>query len=148
MALTPIKPPSISQYPKYIDRKPFEESIYANDGITRTGNLGQTPILEKSEKGNPWLKFSLARKRKKKFSYETEWLNFKAFGEVAHRLANDGLQKGDTIRVSGELHIDRVVSKDGVYPRDYYTVYVNSYSIVKRQLDKKEPEFLDDDISL
>jgi single-strand DNA-binding protein len=85
------------------------------------GNLGQKPEMGTLEDGTPFMRFTIATSERftdgaGAIRERTEWHRATAWGPVAQQLANKNFEQGDSVAVSGTVHI-RSYTANGVQHR-------------------------------
>lgn len=78
--------------------------------FVEAGNLVSEPDLQYSNKGNAWVRFTIAVNRHKED--DGHFFDCKAFNEQAENIA-ESFNKGDRLLVSGRVDHERWETKDG-----------------------------------
>lgn len=105
--------------------------------IALTGNAVKDVELKYTQSGTAIGSGIIAVRRdfknKQTDEYETDFINFKAFGKTAEIMANH-IQKGDKFGINGRLQID-TYEKDG--KRQYFTnVVVNGFDFPDKKREQ------------
>ena len=108
--------------------------------ITLTGNSTKDVALKYTPGGAAIGSGTIAVRRdfknKQTGEYETDFINFTAFGKTAEIMA-DYIKKGDKFGISGRLQ-NRTYEQDG--QRKYFTeVVVNSFDFPDKKKEQREP---------
>lgn len=110
--------------------------------ITAQGRLTSDPILRYGKSGKPFLTFTLAvNPRIKGYSGEwddapTVWLQCISFHAAEE--TNDGLAKGDTVFIEGDLTVDEYTDKTG-QPRQSLKVTVRQLGRMFKPQRRPQP---------
>jgi len=85
--------------------------------LTVTGNTTDVPELKFSNKGNPWVSFTIAWNKPQRnpdgsWNNEAHFFDVTAFGQLAEHVAGS-IGKGDRVTVVGHIEQDRWVSPEG-----------------------------------
>lgn len=81
--------------------------------LTLTGRLGKDPETRTSQKGNTFVKLSIAHNDKSRDGQDsTMWFDVVVFGQRAN-FASQYLHKGDLVQVIGPLKFEMYQGRDG-----------------------------------
>lgn len=108
------------------------------------GRLVKKPELKESEGGLSYIKSSIAVQstyKNKDGDYETEFLEFTAFGKVAQNTAKY-CDKGSMINIVGSLHNNVYTDKNGV---NHYQISIIANKINFLSKNNKREEVADDE---
>ena len=111
--------------------------------IALTGNATKDIELTYTQSGTAVGKGSIAVRRdfknKQTGEYETDFINFTAFGKTAEIMANY-IHKGDKFGINGRLQIDVFDGQDG--QRKYFTnVVVNGFDFPDKKKEQPSNNF-------
>ena len=111
--------------------------------IALTGNATKDINLKYSESGTAIGNGTIAVRRdfknKQTGEYETDFINFTAFGKTAEIMANY-IHKGDKFGINGRLQIDVFDGQDG--QRKYFTnVVVNGFDFPDKKKEQPSNNF-------
>ena len=111
--------------------------------IALTGNATKDIELTYTQSGTAVGKGSIAVRRdfknKQTGEYETDFINFTAFGKTAEIMANY-IHKGDKFGINGRLQIDVFDGQDG--QRKYFTnVVVNGFDFPDKKKEQSSNNF-------
>ena len=102
--------------------------------ISIMGNLGKDPEIKTLQNGTTlatgsiaWTKSVLINKDTKEYRKDTHWIDFKAFGYVADKIAKH-VRKGDSIQIHGELQQETWQTQEGAN-RSKHVVNINKLDI-------------------
>lgn len=70
------------------------------------GNMTDEPTIEETKGGTVVAKFSVAHNYGKQDDQKTDFFDVQAYGKIAE-IVRDNFSKGDTLLVTGEIHINR-----------------------------------------
>lgn len=103
------------------------------------GHLGQAPDVGRLEDGTPFVRMTIATSERYtdkggEIRERTEWHRATAWGPVADKLAGQGLDKGDSVTITGNLRINSYEA-NGVQHR------INEIEVsdAQKNLDKAAP---------
>jgi single-strand DNA-binding protein len=98
-----------------------------------TGRLVKPPERRLTKAGKPWVSLRLAVAQG---NDDPEWVTVTVFGDLVDELPGD-LEKGETIRVSGRLTLNRWQGHDG--PRSCLQVNAKLIDALDRELSEQKP---------